>query len=57
MDDDKRLYEMCVKELMNGPVTAEHGQYTLYNGMIMYNGYSIGSLGFATSMHPWAILH
>lgn len=57
MDDDNRLYQMCVKELMNGQVKSAHGVYYLYNGTIMYNGHSVGSLGFAMSGHPWAILH
>lgn len=57
MDSDDRLYEMSVRELMNGPVKAAHGVYSLYNGTIMYNGHTIGSLGFAMSEHPWNILH
>ncbi len=57
MDSDDRLYEMSIRELMNGPVKSAQGVYSLYNGIIMYNGHTIGSLGFAMSEHPWNILH
>jgi hypothetical protein len=56
-EDDDRLYNMAVKELVISPVTGQNGTYHIKNGQVHLGYTVIPVFGFSHSTHAWNILH